>query len=104
MYFSCIISIKKEDNPPTCHSSYSLTSEQWFAGTDTIWKYGIVSKSSQTTYFERNKFHAPQCKVLPRLELGSLDSKSKVLTIAPQGPILIVIWVWSLLKKSVMKS
>ena len=31
--------------------------------------------------------HVPQVKVLPRLELGSLDSKSKVLTIAPQGPI-----------------
>ena len=27
-----------------------------------------------------------QCKVPPRLELGSLDSKSKVLTIAPRHP------------------
>ena len=31
--------------------------------------------------------HVHEVKVLPRLELGSLDSKSKVLTIAPQNPI-----------------
>ena len=51
-------------------------------------------------YFECNKLHAPQCKVLPRLELGSLDSKSKVLTIAPQGPLSIPNWVCSPFKNN----
>ena len=52
------------------------------------------SQSSCTTYYNFNNVHIPQCKVPPRLELRSLDSKSKVLAIAPRHPFLHIVWAW----------
>ena len=69
-------------NTQACSTHTSLTAECRSEG-----NRAIQSKSRSITFYTRKNVAAPQVKVLPRLELGSLDSKSKVLTIAPQGPL-----------------
>ena len=95
---SCILfdALLAHKKTATCHacSSYSLTTWWRSGGNDAIRKYGSETQSSGTQHYDFNNVHILQCKVPPRLELGSLDSKSKVLTIAPRHPALLKIWVW----------
>ena len=87
--FRALAAQKKKQSTtwPIRPTDTSLTSQCGFEGNHADWICGISSKSSGTAFFTSKNVHVAQVKVPPRLELGSLDSKSKVLTIAPRHPM-----------------